>query len=242
MKAEKYITAGEEVYNTYGDLPNAKLLTTYGFVENTNPFGYFEIPTDLFLKTIANLQQKAKLYSMTPENLLEDQLQILNDMNLLVAPFVISMQDMFPSQLITALFVLLIEPDELTEFKKQPMLIENFDEIEIEAEDLVLQIFVSLLQILNEKLKIYPTTLKEDRELQMDPHITLSLPKKAALIIRIAEKELLVELKSHIITELMKEKDQDPENYPNKREKRKEQPKSSKQKHKKRKRTYKSTL
>jgi len=179
---------------------------------------------------------------MTPENLLEDQLQILNDMNLLVAPFVISMQDMFPSQLITALFVLLIEPDELTEFKKQPMLIENFDEIEIEAEDLVLQIFVSLLQILNEKLKIYPTTLKEDRELQMDPHITLSLPKKAALIIRIAEKELLVELKSHIITELMKEKDQDPENYPNKREKRKEQPKSSKQKHKKRKRTYKSTL
>ncbi|KAI8150416.1 hypothetical protein BJV82DRAFT_587127 [Fennellomyces sp. T-0311] len=43
MKAIKPISAGDQIYNTYGDLCNADLLRKYGFADENNPFDLCEV-------------------------------------------------------------------------------------------------------------------------------------------------------------------------------------------------------
>lgn len=46
MRATQAIRAGQQVYNTYGDLPNSDLLRRYGYTQVVNPFDVAEIPGD----------------------------------------------------------------------------------------------------------------------------------------------------------------------------------------------------
>lgn len=53
MRAIKDIPKGEQVYNTYGDLPNSDLLRRYGYVETGgNAFDVTEISTERVLKCV----------------------------------------------------------------------------------------------------------------------------------------------------------------------------------------------
>lgn len=55
MIAIKPIAAGDEVFNTYGELGNFELLRKYGFVEPAeilNPFDEVRLPRDTFLRTL----------------------------------------------------------------------------------------------------------------------------------------------------------------------------------------------
>jgi SET domain-containing protein 6 len=44
------IPKGREIFNTYGDLPNADLLRKYGFAEEGNPFDVVEIDSQLVVE------------------------------------------------------------------------------------------------------------------------------------------------------------------------------------------------
>lgn len=50
MLAVKDISAGEQLYNTYGDLGNAELLFKYGFVDDPNPFSNVEFGIGEFVE------------------------------------------------------------------------------------------------------------------------------------------------------------------------------------------------
>lgn len=52
MIAIKDIPAGEQVYNTYGDIGNAELLFKYGYLDDPNPFSSVEIHINDFFDFI----------------------------------------------------------------------------------------------------------------------------------------------------------------------------------------------
>lgn len=49
---------GEEVFNTFGELPNSCLLTKYGFTEPENPFDTVDISPDLILSVLKSKDAK----------------------------------------------------------------------------------------------------------------------------------------------------------------------------------------
>jgi len=54
MKSIKRISAGEQVYNTYGDHPNSELLRRYGYVEwDGSKFDFGELPLDIIKQTFS---------------------------------------------------------------------------------------------------------------------------------------------------------------------------------------------
>eukprot|EP00124_Ichthyophonus_hoferi_P000329 Ihof_evm25s11 gene=Ihof_evmTU25s11 len=56
LVASRPIPQGEEVFNTYGDLSNAQLLSNYGFVEQDNPHNVVNLPLSCLL-TARNISQ-----------------------------------------------------------------------------------------------------------------------------------------------------------------------------------------
>lgn len=53
MKAIKSIKAGDQIYNTYGELPNSDLLRRYGYAQvGGTQFDVVEVPTSLFIDAI----------------------------------------------------------------------------------------------------------------------------------------------------------------------------------------------
>ncbi|CCD26265.1 ribosomal lysine N-methyltransferase NDAI_0H00910 [Naumovozyma dairenensis CBS 421] len=75
MLAIKPIKKGEQVYNTYGELPNSELLRKYGYVEwGGSQFDYGEVPFDLVIKVLGEtFAVSDKLVSRIIDILREDE-------------------------------------------------------------------------------------------------------------------------------------------------------------------------
>jgi SET domain-containing protein 6 len=53
MRSIQPIARGEQIYNTYGDLPNADLLRRYGYVISGLRDDVVEVSAELIIKTIS---------------------------------------------------------------------------------------------------------------------------------------------------------------------------------------------
>jgi N-lysine methyltransferase SETD6 len=54
MRSIKAIPRGEQIYNTYGDLPNSDLLRRYGYVIPESKDDIVEVPSDFIIETLSN--------------------------------------------------------------------------------------------------------------------------------------------------------------------------------------------
>ena len=57
MRSTKLIVKNEQIYNTYGDLPNADLLRRYGYVIPGSRDDVVEISAEMIIKTICRYSE-----------------------------------------------------------------------------------------------------------------------------------------------------------------------------------------
>ena len=58
MRTIRPIIKGEQIYNTYGNLPNADLLRRYGYVIPGSRDDLVEITTEMIIATVCQLSQE----------------------------------------------------------------------------------------------------------------------------------------------------------------------------------------
>ncbi|KAG6891484.1 hypothetical protein C0992_005622 [Termitomyces sp. T32_za158] len=180
MVSTKPIKAGEQIWNTYGDLPNAELLRRYGHVDLLplpgggigNPGDVVEIRGDVALSII--LQTSPSLSEDFMRERIDWWLEEGGD-----DVFMLEADLELPALLVSFIRLLLLDKDEWesTKTKGKP------PKPKIDAP--VLGIVVELLDA---RLKAYPTTLQEDESKLSGP---LSRNEKHAIIVRMGEKRIL---------------------------------------------------
>ncbi|KAJ7212933.1 SET domain-containing protein [Mycena pura] len=176
MVSTKSIKAGEQLWNTYGDLPNAELLRRYGHVDMLplpngdvgNPGDIVEIRADIAVDV---LHTAAKVTKERIDWWLEqggdDVLVLETDLEI-------------PLALVSLVRLLRLSPDEW----EQAVAKDRVPKPKLDGE-----ILAVVAAVLERRLSEYPTTLATDLELFCDE--TMPRNKKHALIVRIGEKRIL---------------------------------------------------
>jgi len=94
MKADRNIHKGEQIFNTYGELSNAQLLHSYGFVEAENNYDNVLLPVELVVKKCGECCEEV--------GSLEEKKEILLSVGILPSEsFLITKEDMLPDNLLT---------------------------------------------------------------------------------------------------------------------------------------------
>jgi len=185
MVTTKAIKAGEQIYNTYGDLPNSDLLRRYGHVDILeipgsnalmgNPADVVEVPADLIPSVIGT----------NPEILKERIDWWLDEGGDDV--FVLDLESPVPDVLISFSKLLLISEDdwEKGKSKGKPPKPKLDDDRTVSV----------ILDALRKRLRDYPTSFETDEELlrtlENDNESSLILNKKNAIVVRLGEKRIL---------------------------------------------------
>lgn len=182
MIATKPIKTGDQIWNTYGDLPNAELLRRYGHVDLLplpdggigNPGDVVEIKADLIVDAVmqhqsASLSELQERIDWWLEEGGDDVLVIDSDGE--VPPIFLSL---------TRLFLLPKSQWETVKSKSKP------PKAKLELDNLNV-----LLTTLSQRLKQYPTSLEDD-ERSMQEVTTLN--KKHAVAVRLGEKRILTKV------------------------------------------------
>ncbi|KAI0759853.1 SET domain-containing protein [Trametes elegans] len=182
MVSTKPIKAGEQIWNTYGDPPNSDLLRRYGHVDLVplrpplsglgNPSDVVEVPANLVVAA-ASMKVKFDLQERVDWWLEEADDDV----------FVLQTDCQLPEELISFARLLLLSKEEWEKTAKKSKLPKpkvDKDVLTIAAD------------VLERRLKEYPTTLEEDEKL-LEPGTVdqLSLNKKNAVIVRLGEKRIL---------------------------------------------------
>ncbi|KAM5530522.1 hypothetical protein V8D89_015799 [Ganoderma adspersum] len=181
MVTTKPIKAGEQIWNTYGDPPNSDLLRRYGHVDLVplrpplsgvgNPEDVVEVRADL---VVAAVSKKVK-----------HDLQERVDWWLEEADddvFVLRTDSELPEELISLERLLLLSKEEWVKTAKKSKLPKP--KVDVDA-------LTVAIDVLEARLKEYPTSVDEDEKLLQDGSIELSLNKKNAVIVRLGEKRIL---------------------------------------------------
>jgi len=179
MVTTKPIRVGEQIWNTYGDLPNAELLRRYGHVDVLplpngmmgNPVDAVEINADIVVNVVA--QHSA----LSPE-LSRDRIDWWLDEGG-EDVFAVEPSLELPPEMVSLVRLLLLPLDEWEKARnkgKPPQPKFNLD------------VLNTVHDVLNQRLKEYLTTIEED-EKQLAG--TLSPNKKHATIVRLGEKRIL---------------------------------------------------
>ncbi|KAI7848909.1 hypothetical protein BDC45DRAFT_295288 [Circinella umbellata] len=167
MKAIKFIKAGDQMYNTYGDLCNADLLRKYGFADENNSFDLVEINGGQVVELCCD-DTNASLRDRKIEFLMEEE--ALDDC------FVIDTEYILPPELISTLHVLRASAEEFEKMESKQKL---------PKPKLTPTIAKLGMQILEERIKRYP------QETLMQANCNRN--KRHALLVRIGEKKILEE-------------------------------------------------
>ncbi|KAJ7933792.1 SET domain-containing protein [Mycena leptocephala] len=176
MVSTKLIKAGEQIWNTYGDLPNAELLRRYGHVdmlplpngELGNPGDVVEITADL---AVAVLQTDDAITKERIDWWLE---QGGDDVVVLESDLEV------PLALVSLIRLLRLTADEW----EKTVAKDKVPKPKMDSE--VLDVVCAVLE---RRLQEYPYTSDDDVSLLRDE--TLSINKRHALIVRIGEKRIL---------------------------------------------------
>ncbi|ORX91354.1 RuBisCO-cytochrome methylase [Basidiobolus meristosporus CBS 931.73] len=174
MCAIKNIQAGEQIFNTYGDLCSADLLRKYGFVDEENPNDIVEI----------NGESLVNAYS-TEEEDKADRVEFLLDNGILDDCFVIEVDAEIPPEMIVTAKVLSMSPADFAKLQKT----EKFPKPKLTPE--ISQVFLELLRA---RASQYLTTYEEDLErytqAKQNPD-SLSRNGRNALVVRVGERTIL---------------------------------------------------
>ncbi|KAG5639450.1 hypothetical protein H0H81_001572 [Sphagnurus paluster] len=179
MISTKPIKLGEQIWNTYGDLPNAELLRRYGHVDLLplvdgagNPGDVVEIRADIAVS--ATTQRCQSLSSDHSQERIDWWLEEGGD-----DVFVLESDLELPEPLISLIRLLLLNQEDwdVAKTKGKP------PKPKVDAD--VLNI---VHDVLDTRLKAYRTTLEED-EARLSGQITLNA--RHAIIVRMGEKRIL---------------------------------------------------
>ncbi|EGO25889.1 hypothetical protein SERLADRAFT_437599 [Serpula lacrymans var. lacrymans S7.9] len=181
MISTKPIMAGEQIWNTYGDLPNSDLLRRYGHVDlvslpeggEGNPADVIEIRADLVVSAVSQLS--GTLTSDSNQTRIDWWLEEGGD-----DVFTVETDLVIPEALISLLRTLLLsEADwEKARNKSKPPKgkLDNP------------QVISLVTAVFHQRLNAYPTTLEANDELLRQD---LSLNKRHAIMVRCGEKKIL---------------------------------------------------
>eukprot|EP01119_Soliformovum_irregulare_P017693 TRINITY_DN5296_c0_g1_i1.p1 TRINITY_DN5296_c0_g1~~TRINITY_DN5296_c0_g1_i1.p1 ORF type:complete len:431 (-),score=143.67 TRINITY_DN5296_c0_g1_i1:9-1301(-) len=186
MMAERDIARGEEIYNTYGNLSNAQLLHTYGFILEDNMNDNVVIDA-MLMERCADEEDIPNFHQ---------RIEWLISRGTISEGFVISKEEMMPKELIDAAQVLLMEEAEFQEFKLNPFQLE----IENEDDEYVMAVYQMILALVNVKLNAYATSLADD--VRKKKTEDMSRNAEMALSIGITEKMILMELRGQLMEEI----------------------------------------
>ncbi|KAI5116691.1 hypothetical protein M0805_002853 [Coniferiporia weirii] len=190
MVTTKPIKAGDQIYNTYGDLPNSDLLRRYGHIDliplpnegngdtvaEGNPADVIEITADLVVEVVA-LHLKKSVDDDALKERIDWWLEEGGD-----DTFVLEANTALPDSLVSFLKLLLCpEPDwEKARDKGKP------PKPKLEA-----QVVPLVLALLQRRMEKYPTTLEHDEALLGSSSEMLSNNERNALFVRMGEKRIL---------------------------------------------------
>ncbi|CAK5265439.1 unnamed protein product [Mycena citricolor] len=179
MVSTKPIKAGDQIWNTYGDLPNSELLRRYGHVDMLplpngdvgNPGDVVEIPADIAVQVLGlDAGTTKERIDWWLEQGGDDVLVLESDLEI-------------PLALVALIRLLRLTPGEweqAVEKDKVPK-----PKIDGEVLPIVKTVFES-------RLSQYPTTLEADIAMLENPSIAVN--KKYALVVRVGEKKILREV------------------------------------------------
>ncbi|KAF8813911.1 SET domain-containing protein [Phlegmacium glaucopus] len=189
MIATKLIKSGEQIWNTYGDLPNAALLRSYGHVDYLslpdggygNPGDVVEIRADLVVSTI--MEDHGDFPGENMDARIDWWLEAGGD-----DVFVLEFDLEIPPALTSFIRLIQINPEwEKAQNKKKP----PKPKTDVQTLSIIRNVLVK-------RLAQYSTTLKEDEALlpasASEPVIaapSLSLNRRHAIIVRMGEKRIL---------------------------------------------------
>eukprot|EP00668_Euglena_longa_P011769 GGOE01014186.1.p1 GENE.GGOE01014186.1~~GGOE01014186.1.p1 ORF type:complete len:504 (-),score=178.61 GGOE01014186.1:124-1584(-) len=199
MKAERDIAKGEEVFNTYGPIGNARLFHTYGFIEQGNRFNEVHLSRQLVVDACEEwcVQQR-----QTPA-LLKRKREVLECCKLLLDVFVLDKADMLPNVFLTVLQVYAMEEDEFAAFQVNPALLgADFD-----ADDptFVAAVYALTIHVVGCKLRSYAgaeLSLKQEQAAITAAEQAGDGPQRCILTIRHEERRMLMELQAQVVQEL----------------------------------------
>ncbi|CAM9139676.1 unnamed protein product, partial [Sphacelaria rigidula] len=118
MKTVHPVKAGDEIFSSFGNLSNAQLLNSYGFVLPGNPFDNVVIPTKLVVSVCHNTFVKlegSKMKKAEAKATWERRLAMVDsndDVEETQEAFVISKYDLLPESLIDRVQILTMSSDE----------------------------------------------------------------------------------------------------------------------------------
>ncbi|KAI1311919.1 hypothetical protein EDD11_003281 [Mortierella claussenii] len=187
MVAIKPIKAGQQIYNTYGDLCNADLLRKYGFVDQPNSFNIVELSGDFVVAacTAGRAGGVASEGDTVVEGAAEkeEKVEWLLEHDGLEDYFILEADGEIPEELVGCCKILMMPIDEfrtnVVENKKLPN-----TKLTVEVQ----KVFRELLEA---KLAQYASTAKDDRALLKQPADALSINKRNAIIVRSGEREIV---------------------------------------------------
>lgn len=188
MVTTKTIGAGDQIWNTYGELPNSELLRRYGHVDvfelpeggQGNPGDVVEVPANVFVSPVL---------SVGPQGASAETLQERIDLWLEESgddTFVIEAEDSgIPSPLISFIRLLLLSQKDWEIAKEK----QKLPKPKLNEEDgsIVLDV---ISQGLQQRLDEFPSPIEADWELLSKPD--LPLRKRNATVVRAGEKRILL--------------------------------------------------
>ncbi|KAL1992902.1 hypothetical protein VTN49DRAFT_3658 [Thermomyces lanuginosus] len=196
MRAIKPISAGDELFIDYGELPRAEILRKYGHVpESYTQYDVAEVP-------LALLCRAAGLGSSNPDE--QTPLKFLDDLEILEDGYCIprpsaedKLTDILPDELLALLKTLTLSPEQLAKYqsKNRPPS-PSLGSAEAQL----------LLEAVQARLAEYPTTLQQDEALLADlPRISesssedrSSYRRRMAIEVRLGEKQVLHRIRDMI--------------------------------------------
>lgn len=200
MASNKPIRAGDEIFNTYGDLPRSDLLRRYGYINDDYvPYDVVEILTSKIIDTVKSkfkLSEKEMTFRTQEDRLgvqrklerllhASDAAQEGYEAGLFDDAYDIAKDPSscgsFPLPLIFTIWLLVADEKDTKAFKASPS----------SGPRLNLKVASVLREVLMDRQKEYATSIDQDRQLLEQPD--LPIRQRLAIEVRLGEKEILHE-------------------------------------------------
>ncbi|KAG0286985.1 hypothetical protein BGZ98_004846, partial [Dissophora globulifera] len=176
MVAIKTIKAGQQIYNTYGELCNADLLRKYGFVDVPNPHNIAEISGEA---VVAKCTSDADAETSGKD----EKVEWLLEQDGLEDYFILEADGEIPQELIGCAKILMMP---ISEFKTTVL-----EGKKLPNTQLTLETQKVLRELLEEKLAEYPSSAKDDRTLLKQAAGAVPLNRRNAAIVRSGERDIV---------------------------------------------------
>ncbi|KAK9360953.1 hypothetical protein V1504DRAFT_122158 [Lipomyces starkeyi] len=187
MRATKFIPERSQVYNTYGDLPNADLLRRYGYVRyGKTKNDVVEVETQLVIDSTAHRLSETHLKKRIDfmievdqeedEELLDDYIQISISSSAI------------PTSALLLTYILMLNPTAFRSLKKQGHdAVQSITRKELKSEE-QRELWTAIIK---KKLALYKTDIVTDENLILETPPDVNHNLRNAIEVRLSEKRIL---------------------------------------------------